>query len=104
MRKFQDFYAKVLADEGAKKEISSILAGKPLEAASDEQLKKIGAVAKRLGIDITLAEARSYFKQGDKKLSETDLDAVAGGKVYEYSTADKDGNCHKTMGTATINI
>ncbi len=104
MSKFEDFYAKVLADEGAKKEISSILAGKSLEAASDEQLEKIGGLAKRLGFEITVAEAREFMKKGDKKLSEEDLDAVAGGKTYNFSTANKSGNCVNTVGNIQVSI
>ncbi len=104
MRKFQDFYAKVRTDEGAKKEISSILAGKALEAASDEQLKKIGEVAKRLGFDISLDEVRNYLKEGDKKLSEEDLDAVAGGGSSGKDTIEHSGGCVKTLGTIYIDV
>ena len=35
-------------------------------------------MAKKLGFDITVAEAREFLKS-DKKLDEDDLDAVAGG-------------------------
>jgi hypothetical protein len=80
MNKFVDFYNKVIADESSKKELSSILSGKTLNDASDEQLEKVGQIAKRLGFDITTSEAREFLNSGDKKLSSEDLDAVAGGK------------------------
>ena len=114
MSKFQDFYAKVLADEGAKKEISSILAGKALEAASDEQLEKIGGLAKRLGFEITVAEAREFMKKGDKKLSEDDLDAVAGGGLFDKDTSKSPaggkvirtdtGTCWQNIGVINLDI
>ena len=83
MSKFVDFYNKVVADAGAKKEVAAILGGTPIESATDEQLEKIGALAKKLGFDSTLAEAREFLKSGDKKLTAGDLDAVAGGAEHK---------------------
>ena len=99
MSKFVDFYNKALADASSKKELAAILDGKPMESATDEQLEKIGAVAKKLGFDITLDEARKYLTPGDKKLEEEDLDAVAGGK------GDNDTDCQDvSVGTVIVNM
>ncbi len=113
MSKFQDFYAKALADANVTKELSDILAGKALEAASDEQLEKVSGVAKRLGFDITVAEARNFLKEGDKKLSDDDLDAVAGGASKNGSGGGSKsdphitqvgGNCDKAVGNSQVPI
>ena len=80
MSKVTDFYAKAMADESAKAEISSILGGTEINAATDEQLVKIGEVAKKLGFDITVDEAKAYLNPEEAELDEDDLDAVAGGK------------------------
>lgn len=80
MSKISDFYAKAIADDAAKKELDSILDGKELNEASEEQLLKVGKLADRLGFSITLDEARSYLKGENVELDEDDLEAVAGGK------------------------
>ena len=109
MNKFHEFYTKIVADEEAAKEISAILEGKPMSAASDEQLEKIGAVAKRLGLDISLADARDFLKAEDKSLSDDDLDAVAGGSVKVdkdgdiiIDTRNKQGQCVCSIGLLVI--
>ena len=80
MSKFQDFYVKATADAEAKKELVAILDGKAINKATDAQLEKISAIAKRLGFDITVSEAKEYLTANGKELSEGDLDAVAGGE------------------------
>ena len=60
MSKVSDFYAKVMADETLKSQIVSILAGVSIENAEDEQLEKIGGLAKGLGFDISVEEAKEY--------------------------------------------
>ncbi len=80
MSKITDFYTAVLGNVEAKKELASILEGKELENATDKQLEKIGALAERLGYKIALSEARDFFQKSSRKLSEDELDAVAGGK------------------------
>lgn len=89
MSKMNDFYVAVLSDNEARKEFSSILDGKEIDKANDEQLEKIGALAERLGYKITLSEAKAFLKESSCKLSEEELDAVAGGgnkrkDVYVY--------------------
>ena len=46
---------------------------------TDDQLKEIGEIAKGLGFDITLEEAKAYLKSVEEELSDKALDAVAGG-------------------------
>ncbi len=74
-----DFYAKVMADEAVKKQITDILGGTPIENADDEQLKKIGEVAKGMGFSISVEEAKEYFSANEEELSDESLEAVAGG-------------------------
>lgn len=83
MSKVSDFYAKVMSDEGTKAKLGNILGGKSINEADDEQLKKIGGLAKELGFEITVEEAKNYLKGDNTELDDDDLDAVAGGKVYE---------------------
>ncbi|MGN0629880.1 MAG: hypothetical protein ACI4JN_00995, partial [Ruminococcus sp.] len=73
MSKVTDFYAKALADESAKKELITILGDKKIEEASDEQLAKVGALAKKLGFDITIEEAKAYLSSDNAELDEDDL-------------------------------
>lgn len=80
MSKVSEFYAKALADNSAKKELIEILGDNRIEKASDEQLAKVGKLAKKLGFDISADEAKAYLNGDNAKLDEKDLDAVAGGK------------------------
>lgn len=80
MSKVSEFYAKALADDAAKKELIIILGENKIEDASDEQLTKVGQLAKKLGYDITVEEAKAYLNGDNAELDEDDLDAVAGGK------------------------
>lgn len=79
MSKMADFYAKVISDEKLRAQLSEILGGKELAQASDAELEKIGALAKSVGFDITLDEAKAYLASEAKDLSDEALDAVAGG-------------------------
>ncbi len=92
MSKVSEFYAKAMADESAKAEISSILGGTEINAATDEQLVKIGEVAKKLGFDITVDEAKAYLNPEEAELDEDDLDAVAGGKGDTHATCTSGGS------------
>ena len=47
--------------------------------ATDEQLTKIGDIAKKNGFEVTLEEAKKYLAQGEKELSDETMDSVAGG-------------------------
>ncbi len=79
MSKMSDFYAKVISDESLRSKLNDALGGKDINSASDEELKKIGEIAKAAGFDITLDEAKAYLASDAKDLSDEALDAVAGG-------------------------
>ncbi len=91
MSTISDFYAKVMADEAVKKQITDILGGTPIENADDEQLKKIGEVAKGMGFNISVEEAKKYFSANEEELSDESLEAVAGGAVDNCKTSRYDG-------------
>ncbi len=79
MSKVTEFYAKALSDEKTKSKLGEILAGKSINEADDSQLEKIGELAKELGFEITIDEAKSFLNNSDGELSDDDLEAVAGG-------------------------
>lgn len=79
MRKMADFYTKVISDEKLRAQLGDILGNREITEASDEELKKIGELAKNAGFDITLEEAKAYLHAEVKDLSDEALDAVAGG-------------------------
>lgn len=80
MDKFSEFYVKVMENDIAKKEFAEILEDRNIEEASDKQLLRMGKLAKKLGMEITLDEAKNYLRPSEKELADDDLDAVAGGK------------------------
>lgn len=100
MSKVSDFYAKALADDSAKKELIVILGDNKIEDASDEQLTKVGALAKKLGFDITVDEAKAYLSGDNAELDEDDLDAVAGGKGGNNESI----TCHNGVGNITVDL
>ncbi len=86
MSKITSFYTRVFSDSSAKKELTEILGNKNIEEASDEQLIRIGELAKKLGFDISIEEAKDYISGNNAELDEDDLDAVAGGKGQTHYT------------------
>lgn len=80
MSKISDFYAKAMADESAKAKLEAILGGKEFSEASEEELTKIGELAKELGYEITLEEVKEFLNPAEAELEDDDLDTVAGGK------------------------
>ncbi len=80
MSKVSEFYAKAISDERSKAKLGEILGGKTINEATDEQLEKIGGLAKELGFEITIDEAKDYLNSDSSELDDNDLDAVAGGK------------------------
>lgn len=80
MSKINDFYSAVLADSEKNAELGKILDGSDIAQAADEQLERIGEIAKQMGFDITVEEAKAYLRGDDTELDDDDLDAVAGGK------------------------
>ncbi len=101
MSKVSEFYAKVLADESAKKELIVILGECRIENASDEQLTQVGKLAKKLGYDITIEEAKAYLNGDDAELDEEDLDAVAGGKGSSNTGSI---NCSNGVGNVNVTL
>ena len=79
MSKVADFYGKVMASPELQGKVANVLAGKNIADASDDQLREIGEVAKGLGFDIDLEEAKKYISSDAVKVSDEALDAVAGG-------------------------
>ncbi len=83
MDKFKQFYAQAVADDAVKDEVKKILGKTPIEDATDEQLIKLGELAKTIGLDIALTEAKAYLAKShddeEGELSADELQAVAGG-------------------------
>ena len=79
MSKVADFYQKAVADAAAKAKLDQVLGGAAIEELTDAQLQEIGKIAKELGFDITLEEAKAYLKSIGEELSDDVLSDVAGG-------------------------
>lgn len=94
MDKFKEFYMQAMADDSVRAEVKKILGKTPVEDATDEQLLQLGTLAKALGINISLDEAKAYLaKTSDDEegeLSEEELQAVAGGKGGSCGDAKKE--------------
>ena len=61
MSKMADFYAKVISDGTLRDKVDAAIAGGDISQASDEQLKKIGEIAKEVGFDITLEHQSDQY-------------------------------------------
>ena len=96
MSKISEFYAKAVSDEKAKAKLGEIMGDKPINEADESQLKKIGALAKELGFEITVEEAKNYLSGSNSELDDDDLNAVAGGK------GEVNVNCETNGNTGTI--
>ncbi len=99
MSKVTEFYAKAMENEEIKNELIKILGDKKFEEADDTQLAKIGEVAKKMGYEISMDEAKAYFSKEDAELDVDDLDAVAGGKYDNSSVV-----CTNGVGSVEINV
>lgn len=91
MSKMADFYAKVVADADLRAKLTEILGETEISQATDEQLVKIGEIAKEAGFEVTLEEAKAYLASEAKDLSDDALDAVAGGTVKGAVTCSGEG-------------
>ena len=80
MNKVAEFYAEALENNDAKAKLVEILGATRIDEADDAQLEKVGAVAKELGYDFTIEDAKNYLNPADGEISDDDLDEVAGGK------------------------
>ena len=85
MDKFKQFYVQAMADDSVRAEVKKILGRTPVDEATDDQLIKLGELAKTLGLDISVKEAKAYLGNADDddeegEISADELQAVAGGK------------------------
>lgn len=87
MDKFKQFYTQAMTDEAVGTEVKKILGKTSIDEATDDQLTKLGELAKTLGLDISLTEAKAYLAKShddeEGEISPDELQAVAGGKGEE---------------------
>ena len=89
MSKMQELYDKVAANQGLQNEFTEIMKRAMADNAEEMQKEMLG-FAKKQGYDVTLEEMTAFFEgmaAAGNELSETELDAVAGGKssIGEFS-------------------
>ena len=77
--KIAEFYAKVTEDDALKAKLEKILGGNDITEATEDQLKKIGDIAKEMGYNFTIDEVKDFIASGEVQLSDDALDNVAGG-------------------------
>ena len=77
--KIAEFYAKVTEDDALKAKLEKILDGNDITEATEDQLKKIGDIAKEMGYNFTIDEVKDFIASGEVQLSDDALDNVAGG-------------------------
>ena len=100
MNKIAEFYNKVMSGEALKEKFTAIVGNVAPDKLSDEALGKLAELAKEAGFEITVAEAKEYFKPVEGEISDDDLDKVAGGKGEGFSTDDRSVIC----GDSSISI
>lgn len=86
MSKINDFYVTAISNADSRKRLEEILGGNNIFEASDEQFVKIGELAKSLGFDINIDEARDFLCSDEGEIGDDELDSVAGGKNQTYYT------------------
>ncbi len=82
MNRFNELYTRTMSDKAFRAEVKKILGKTPVEDATDEQLNQLGELAKTVGIEISLEEAKEYLSKSTDdtdELSDGELQAVAGG-------------------------
>lgn len=83
MSKMKELYEKVAGDRVLQAKFEVIL-NRAEKAGEDETGKKLLAFAKEAGFDVTVDEIKSFFNKLNEnrsaELSDSELDAVAGGK------------------------
>lgn len=87
MAKMKELYEKVAADKDLQEKFSSIV--KAAESAGQEATeKKLVAFAREAGYEVSIEEARKFFKilseEKGGALSDSELDMVAGGKNLDF--------------------
>lgn len=84
MEKFTAFYQRVTSDEKLAARVAEILGDdEQIDNVTDEQLQQLSALAKEIGLDISVEEAREYLNREDDRnetLTNDQLEMVAGGK------------------------
>lgn len=84
MEKFTAFYQRVTTDEKLAARVAEILGDdEQIDKVTDEQLQQLSALAKEIGLDISVEEAREYLNREDDRsetLTNDQLEMVAGGK------------------------
>lgn len=84
MEKMKELYAKVTADNALQEKFNGIL-GDAENAGEETTNRKLLDFAKEAGFDVTVEEMKAFFKELTEKkegeLSDSELDAVAGGKT-----------------------
>jgi predicted ribosomally synthesized peptide with nif11-like leader len=82
MDKMKELYAKVAGDTALQAKFDEIM--KDAAKGGEAVKEKLTAFAKEAGYDVSMEEALEFFKalaeQTEGELSDTELDAVAGGK------------------------
>lgn len=107
MSKISDFYSTLMQDEVLKKEFVKILGEKSILEANDSQLMEIGKIAEKLGLEISLDEAKNFLSGNSMELDDDDLDAVAGGKgetskIELYKGEELKFQCYGSNGGAVV--
>lgn len=85
MDKFTAFYQRITTDEALAARVTEILGDdEQIDNVTDEQLQQLSALAKEIGLDISVEEAKEYLnREDDEKLTNAELDMVAGGKISD---------------------
>ena len=102
--KIAEFYSKVTSDENLKAKFENVLDGKEITSATDEQLEKIGEIAKDLGYNFTIDEVKKFIASGDVQLSDDALDNVAGGADKTNIAGKISSSSSGSGGDININI
>ena len=95
MDKFKEYYVQAMTDDSVRAEVKKILGRTSVDEATDEQLIQLGELAKTLGLDIALDEAKAYLSKShddeEGEISADELQAIAGGKGDNCETDRKAG-------------
>lgn len=98
--KFNKFYAELSENESLRAEVEKILGENTFDNAGDEQLLKIGDIARNIGLEFDLDEVKAYF--ADSELDDEALDSVAGGKGFFRFKKDYTKNVSCPSGSTVI--
>ncbi|MDR2559924.1 MAG: hypothetical protein LBC86_10365 [Oscillospiraceae bacterium] len=111
MSKFTEFYNHVVSDPKFGAAFAKIIeeqkipAGTPFENFTDENFTALLPLAKEMGLEFTLAEAKAHFSGSE--LSDDELEAVAGGSkgANQNTAGDNSTQVHCTaIGGESVQI